>query len=84
MPIGMKRNYAMQQTTMTGESTLAVTDGPTIEQLQVWWKEMQSDDLSVAYADAFPATLTDFHREVAQDEKLLLVGRVDGQVAGAM
>ena len=84
MPIGMKRNYAMQQTTMTGESTLAVTDGPTIEQLQVWWKEMQSDDLSVAYADAFPATLTDFYREVAQGEKLLLVGRVDGQVAGAM
>jgi RimJ/RimL family protein N-acetyltransferase len=45
---------------------------------------MQGDDLSVAYTDAFPATLTDFRHEVAQGEKLLLVCLVDGQVAGAL
>ena len=45
------RSYAMQQDIMTRGSILAVTDRPTIEQLQVWWEVMQSDDLSVAYAD---------------------------------
>jgi hypothetical protein len=45
---------------------------------------MHSDDLNVAYADSFPATLTDFRREVAQGEKLLLLGFVDGHVAGAI
>lgn len=79
----------MQQTTMgmtatTGKPTVAVIDRPTIEQLQVWWEAMQSDDLSVAYADSFPATLTDFRREVAQGEKVLLLGLVDDQVAAAM
>jgi hypothetical protein len=61
-----------------------VTESPTIEQLQVWWEVIQSDDLSVAYADSFPATLTDFRREVAQGEKLLLLGFVDGHLAGAI
>ena len=79
----------MQQTTTgmtapTGRPTLAVTDTPTIEQLQVWWEAMQSDDLSVAYADSFPPTLTDFRREVAAGEKILLLGLVDGQVAVAL
>jgi len=55
-----------------------------MEQLQVWWEAMQSDDLSVAYADSFPTTLTDFHREVAQGEKLLLLCFIDGHVAGAI
>jgi hypothetical protein len=45
---------------------------------------MQQDDLSVAFADSFPATLTDFRLEVAQGEKLLLVCLVAGQVAGAL
>ena len=45
---------------------LAVTESPTTEQLQVWWETMQSDDLSVAYADSFPSTLTDFRREVGR------------------
>jgi hypothetical protein len=44
---------------------------------------MQSDDLSVAYADSFPSMLTDFRREVAHGEKILLLCLVDGQVAGA-
>src|SRR5919197_5598121 len=74
----------MPHTTTTIESILAVTESPTAEQLQVWWETMQSDDLSVAYADSFPATLTDFHREVTQGEKLLLLCLVDGQVAGAL
>ncbi len=74
----------MQQAITTRGPILAVTESPTIEQLQVWWKAMQSDDLSVAYADSFPATLTDFRREVAQGEKLLLVGLVDDHVAAAM
>ena len=79
----------MQQTTARVAApmrglTLAVTDRPTIEQLQVWWEAMQSDDLSVAYADAFPPTLTDFRREVAEGEKILLLGLIDSQVAGAM
>ena len=74
----------MQQAIMTRGLMLAVTESPTIEQLQVWWEAMQSDDLSVAYADSFPATLTDFRREVAQGEKLWLLCFVDGQVAGAV
>jgi hypothetical protein len=45
---------------------------------------MQRDDLSVAYADSFPPTLTDFRLEVAQGDKFLLLGLVDGQVAGAL
>jgi hypothetical protein len=63
---------------------LAVTDTPAIGQLHVWWEAMQSDDLSVAYADSFPPTLRDFCLEVAQGEKLLLLCLVDGQVAGAL
>ena len=74
----------MQQATTTRGPILAVTESPTMEQLQVWWEAMQSDDLSVAYADSFPTTLTDFHREVAQDEKLLLLCFIDGHVAGAI
>jgi Acetyltransferase (GNAT) family len=74
----------MQQDITTRGSILAVTDRPTIEQLQVWWEVMQSDDLSVAYADSFPLKLTDFCREVAQGEKILLFCLVDGQVAGAL
>ena len=74
----------MQQATTTRGSILAVTDRPTIEQLQVWWEVMQSDDLSVAYADSFPPTLTNFRREVSQGEKILLICLVDGQVAGAL
>src|SRR5919109_387536 len=74
----------MQQAITIRGPILAVTESPTIEQLQVWWETMQSDDLSVAYADSFPATLTDFRREMAQGEKLLLLGFVDGRVAGAI
>jgi hypothetical protein len=74
----------MQQAITTRRPILAVTESPTIEQLQVWWEAMQSDDLSVAYADSFPTTLTDFHREVAQGEKLLLLSLVDGHAAGAI
>jgi hypothetical protein len=79
----------MQQTTTGGTatsawSTPAVTASPTVEQLQMWWEAMQRDDLSVAFADAFPATLTDFRLEVTQGEKLLLLCLVDGQVAGAL
>ena len=75
---------ATRMTAVTERPTLAVTERPTIEQLQVWWEAMQSDDLSVAYADSFPPTLTDFRREVAEGEKILLLGLVDGQVAAAM
>lgn len=64
--------------------TLVVTDNPTSEQLQVWWETMQSDDLSVAYADSFPPTLQDFCFEVAAGEKLFLLCLVDGEVAGAL
>jgi RimJ/RimL family protein N-acetyltransferase len=79
----------MQQMTMRvtapiGRPTLAVTERPPIEQLQVWWEAMQSDDLSVAYADSFPPTLAHFRHEVAQGEKILLLGLVDGQVAGTL
>jgi len=79
----------MQQTIAGGTAAterpaLAVTDQPTIEQLQVWWEAMQSDDLSVAYADSFPPTLSDFRLEVAQGEKILLLALVDSQVAGAL
>lgn len=74
----------MQLATTTRGPILAVTESPTPQQLQVWWEAMQGDDLSVAYTDAFPATLTDFRHEVAQGEKLLLVCLVDGQVAGAL
>jgi len=72
----------MQQAIITKGPILAVTENPTTEQLHVWWETMQSDDLSVAYADSFPATLTNFRREVAQGEKILLLCLVDGQVAG--
>ena len=74
----------MQQAITTGGPILAVIESPTTEQLQVWWEAMHSDDLSVAYADSFPATLTDFRREVAQGDKVLLLGLVNGQVAGAL
>ena len=74
----------MPQAITTRGPILAVTESPTIEQLQVWWEIMQSDDLSVAYADSFPATLTDVRREVARGERLLLLGTVDGQAAAAL
>ena len=74
----------MQPAITTRRPRLAVTERPTPEQLQVWWEAMQSDDLRVAYTDSFPPTLTDFRREVAQGEKILLLCLVDGQVAGAM
>jgi hypothetical protein len=45
---------------------------------------MHNDDLSVAYADVFPAALSHFCHEVIQGEKLLLMCLVDGQVAGAL
>jgi hypothetical protein len=64
--------------------SLAVTDTPTIEQMGVWWKAMRRDDLSVAYADAFPETLTDFRLEIAQGTKKLLICLVNGQVAAAL
>jgi len=70
--------------TPTERPVLAVTESPTIEELRVWWEAMQGDDLRVAYADSFPPTLSHFRREVAQGEKMLLLGRVDGQVAGAV
>jgi len=68
----------MQQTTMrvtapTRGPIVAVTERPTSEQWHVWWEAMQFDDLSVAYADSFPPTLTDFRREVAQGEKRALL-----------
>jgi hypothetical protein len=50
----------------------------------MWWEAMQHDDLSVAYADSFPPTLTDFRLGVAQGDKFLLLGLVDEQVAGAL
>jgi hypothetical protein len=74
----------MQQTTTTQGPALTLTAKPTIEQLQVWWKTMQHDDLSVAYTDSFPAALSDFRCEVDQGEKMLLLGLADGQIAGAM
>ena len=74
----------MQQAITARGPILAVTESPTIEQLQMWWETMQNDDLSIAYADSFPPTLTDFRREVAQGEKILLLCLVDGQVAGAL
>jgi len=73
----------MQQAVTTRGPILAVTESPTTEQLQVWWETMQSDDLSVAYADSFPSTLTDFRREVAQGEKIWLLCLVADQVAGS-
>jgi RimJ/RimL family protein N-acetyltransferase len=54
-----------------------------MQQLQTWWDAMQFDDLSVAYNDDFPSSLTDFRLDVAQGSKLLLLLLVDGQVAGA-
>ena len=63
---------------------MAVTERLTSEQWHVWWEAMQLDDLSVAYADSFPPTLTDFRREVAQGEKRALLGLVNGQVAGML
>jgi hypothetical protein len=74
----------MQPAITTRRPILAVTKSPTPEQLQACWEAMQSDDLSTAYTDSFPATLTDFRREIAQGEKLLLLCLVDGKVAGAM
>src|SRR5213593_2932902 len=74
----------MQQAMTTRGPILAVTESPTTEQLQGWWEAMQRDDLSVAYADSFPATLTDFCREVAQDEMILLLCLIDDQVVGAL
>lgn len=64
--------------------SLAVTETPTRDQLGVWWAMMRRDDLSVAYADAFPETLTDFRLEVAQGTKKLLICLVDNHVAGAL
>ena len=63
---------------------LDVTDTPTIEQMGVWWETMRRDDLSVAYADAFPETLTDFRLEIALGTKKLLICLVDGHAAGAL
>jgi hypothetical protein len=45
---------------------------------------MHRDDLRVAYTDAFPTTWAEFHRDVSQGDKLLLLCLVEGQVAGAM
>ena len=62
---------------------VTVTATPTIEQLQTWWDAMQCDDLSVAYNDEFPTSLTDFRLEVEQGTKRLLLALIDGQVIGA-
>ena len=71
-------------TATTRRLLLTVTDTPTIEQLQVWWEAMQSDDLRVAYDNSFPPALSDFRLRVARGETLLLLSLVDGQVAGAL
>jgi hypothetical protein len=71
-------------TATTRRQTLTVTDTPTIRQLHVWWEAMQRDDLSVAYTDSFPPTLTNFRLGVAQGDKFLLLGLINGQVAGAL
>jgi hypothetical protein len=64
--------------------SLAVTDTPREEQMRLWWAAMQNDDLSVAYADAFPETLTDFCLDIEQATKKLLLCLVDDHVAGAL
>jgi RimJ/RimL family protein N-acetyltransferase len=64
--------------------SLAVTDTPREEQMRVWWEAMQNDDLSVAYADAFPETLTDFCLDIEQATKKLLLCLVDAHIAGAL
>jgi hypothetical protein len=61
-----------------------MTDTPTAEQLQTWWHAMMSDNLSIAYADTFPNTLTDFCDEVSREEKMLLLCLVNGEVAAAL
>ncbi|MGE3539246.1 MAG: N-acetyltransferase family protein [Candidatus Tectimicrobiota bacterium] len=66
-----------------GWTTLQVTEQPTSEQLEAWWEAMHNDDISVAYADSFPATLFDFCLDVARERKRLLICLVDGEVAGA-
>ena len=76
----------MQQSdmsTMQVLPALTVTETPSILQLQTWWSAMQHDGLTVAYADTFPQTLTDFRYEIASGEKLFLLCLPDHKVAGA-
>jgi len=68
----------------TSPATLTITDTPTEEHLQTWWDVMQCDDLSVAYADTFPATLAAFRMDVARGDKLLVLGFVEPHVACAL
>jgi hypothetical protein len=87
--MGMQRSSAVQQTipgviATTRRPTLTVTEMPMLGQLHVWWEAMQSDDLSVAHADSFPPTLTDFRLGVAQGERLFLLCLVNAQGAGAL
>ncbi len=63
---------------------LAVTNTPRPSQMHEWWQAMNEDDLSLAYADSFPRTLTDFRDEIERGEKQLLICLVDGKVAGAL
>lgn len=68
---------------LTTPAALTVTDTPTEAQLQAWWEAMRGDDLSVAYADTFPASLVAFRADVAQGDTLLVLGLVAHQVASA-
>ena len=74
----------LRKTTPPGPYILTATEQPTGAQLHAWWESMQRDDLGVAYADSFPATLCQFQAEVARGEKLLLLCLANDQVAGAM
>ncbi len=86
LPLFPKPQYHTTHASLAQDAgpAVTITATPTVEQLQTWWDAMQRDDLSVAYNDEFPTSLTDFRLEVAQGTKLLLLALVDGQVAGAL
>ena len=78
-PCSFKSRRHLQDTV----PVVTVVADPTQEQLRTWWDAMHDDDLSVAYNDDFPTTLTDFRLDVEQGTKLLALILVDGQVAAA-
>lgn len=84
-PLFPKPQHSPTQASLAQDAkpAVTVTATPTVEQLQTWWNALQHDDLSVAYNDEFPSSLTDFRLDVAQGTKLLLLALIDGQVIGA-
>lgn len=66
----------------TSSPTFTVTPRLTLEQVNIMWQSMQTEDLSMAYADGFPESPQRFLDEVQRGSRQPLLGLCNNQVAG--